>query len=674
MNWYMGMKNFEQIYDDLCLLGKYQERYAWQQRGKFIEGDLRNKRTGGSLDICEYLSKRMRKNNIETYIVFTEKDYNFLHAAVVYKDRWDNQYYIADPTTDMKEFVDKEDTLSFKDKKEKLKQGGSRKRNIDEYINEFGPITLNNILLEDEELEYFSKSNELIAGIEEASKFNQEGFNKYKLNINGTYYSDEGYNHMGITRRGFNKDGIHYKTNKPYDEKGQTKEGKYVYVEEWHNTYNSDGFNRYHEHKNGTYYDDDGYNYKGINKKGFDRESIHYKTNKPYNEEGYKENGEYYYDEEGYDYLGCDEEGYDRDGYDKKEFNKEKIHKNGTKYNDDGYDYEGYNQEGYNDEGVDRQGYNKDGYNKYRVNREGINIDTGEKDSRIILVENFINSNISKQMYCKQENISLDYFNELLYEIFYIYPNISITKDDIDKVAQKSSAIYLAKREKIAKNLVSGKLTFDEYCIDNKGIKFEDLLQELKGTDKELELYRLFGEAFTSGNLDMMDYIKIFEKDKYDSGVYKRTMQKFIDFERRCLKHKELLGIYKKLKGEEKRLETYKKPFNKNEYQKIGQVNKETGNIEFMEITDEHIKYARQYLINKGLYICNSNMQRVFWMFWRKELSFEDIRGVDTLEHTSQEIVEGILPREGAIEEILNETLLEQNIEKEKKGQTQSDE
>lgn len=667
------MKTIDEIYRDLCLKGKYEEKYKWKQRGRFAEGDRNSIYKGGSLDICEYLSNQMRKNGYETYIVFTKRDYEFLHAAVVYRMYGNSEgieYYIADPTTDLKEFAEKGLNNVFvnsryfsdtdKERAKLLKQSKNQKRNIDEFIEEFGPITLDNILLE-EQAEYFSNTSELKAGIRKAIHFNYQGFNRYGLNRNGTYYNDEGrnkdgYNYKGIDRRGFNREGLHYKTNKPYDEKGLNKSGRFDYDEDGYNIY---GFNKYQRHRNGTYYDDEGYDYKGINKKGFNKEGINYRTGAPFDEKGYRGNGEYYYDEEGYDYKGFNESGRDRDGYDRKGFNEEKIHRNGTKYDENGRDSEGYD---------------KEGYNQYGVNREGINIDTGKIDGRIILVQEFADSNTSKQMYCKQKNINLEEFDKLLKEIFSIYPNISITKDDIDKMAQKSSAIYLAKREKIANGLISGEITFDEYCKDNKGIKFEDLLSELQGTEGEVKLYRLFGEAFISKKLDMMDYINIFEKGKYDNTVYKRTMQKFMEFERGCLKYKELLDVYKKLRKEEKRLGRYEKPFKKSEFQKIGCINKETGKIDFIEITDKHIQYARQYLYGKGKYICNSNMQDVFEMFARKELKFEDIEKEKlSTEHTSQEILEGISPREGNIEEILNETLLEQDREKEERGQTQGD-
>lgn len=660
------MKTIDEIYRDLCLKGKYEEKYAWKQRGRFAEGDRNSIYKGGSLDICEYLSNQMRKNGYETYIVFTKRDHRFLHAAVAYGNRKDANYYIADPTTDLKEFAEKGLNNVFvnsiylsdtdKERAKLLKQSKNQKRNIDEFIEEFGPITLDNILLE-EQLEYFSNASELKAGIRKARHFNYDGFNIYGLNKNGTYYNDEGYkkdgyNYKGISRRGFNKEGIHYKTNKPYDERGLNKSGKFDYDEDGYNVY---GFNKYQRHRNGTYYNDEGYDYRGINKKGFNKEGIHYKTGAPFDERGYRENGEYYYDEEGYDYKGFDELGRDRGGYDRKGFNEEEFHRNGTKYDENGRDVEGYD---------------KEGYNKYGVNREGINIDTGEMDERIVLVEEFINSNTSKQMYCKQKNTNLKEFNKLLKEIFSIYPNISITNDDINREAKKSSAIYLAKREKIANGLINGEITFEEYCKDNKGIKFEDLLIELKGTENEAKLYRLFGEAFISKEPDMMEYIKIFEKGKHDRETYKRTMQKFKDFERGCLKYKELSEIYIKLRREEKRLEKYKKPFNRNEVQKVGYVNKETGSTEFIEITNEHIEYAKQYLTANGKYICSSNMQKVFGMFARKELNLKE---EPLIEHSSQEILDGISVREGDVKEILNETLLGQNQEKEIIGQTQED-
>lgn len=673
------MRTIEEIYNDLCLKGKYDEKYAWKQReGKFDSGDGESKYKGGSLNVCEYLSKEMRKNGYETYIIFTQKDYKFLHAAIAYRDKKEDKYYITDPTSDLKAFAERGLNNIYStyisdgelERKKLLKQSENKKRDINGYIKEFGPITLNNILL-DNESKYITKQEEFVLDINKAKQFDRDGFNKYKLNINGTYYDEAGYNYQGINKKGFDKEGIHYKTGKSYDERGRNKNGKFDYDRDGYNMF---GFNKFQRHRNGTYFDDEGYNYRGINKKGFNRKGNHYKTDAPFNENGYKENEEYYYDEEGYDYLGFNELGRDREGYNKKGFDENKIHRNGTKFDEKGRDIEGYNEEGYNEQGIDREGYNQEGYNKYEVNREGINKKTGEKDSRVLLVEDFINSDTSRQNFCKQRNINLEEFNILLKEIFNIYPRIGVTKGEITKIAKKSSAIYLAKREKIAKDLINGELSFEEYCKDNEGVKFEDLLQELKGTDKEIKLYKIFGESFATKKLDMMDYIKIFEKGKYDSGTYKRTMQKFVDFERECLKHKELLEVYKKLKGEERRLGKYKAPFNKSEIQKIGYVNKETGSTEFIEITDEHIEYAKQYLIANGKYVCSSNMQEVFILFAKKELSFEDIENLKTKpEHTSQEIAEGITLRYGEIEDILNETLAEQNKEQEKIGQTQGD-
>lgn len=679
------MSTIDSIYRDLCLKGKYDEKYSWKQRESFENGDHTLRYMGGSLDICEYLSKTMRKKGYETYIVFTKRDYEFLHAAIVYKPSKENKYYIADPTTDLKEYQKNglndisfgTRYLSKADEKraELLEQSNSGKRNIDEYIKEFGTITLSNITLEDEATEYFNGYDELIKGIEEASKFYQ-GFNKYKLNINGTYYDDKGYDYRGLNRRGFNREGIHYKTNKPYNERGLNKSGHFDYDEDGYNIF---GFNRYQRHKNGTYYDDEGFDYRGLNRKGFNRSGLHYKTDAPFNEKGYRENGEYFYDEEGYDYLGFDKLGRDREGFDKKGFNEDGLHRNGSKYDDNGRDKDGYYEDGYDEQGVDKEGYNKDGYNKYGVDREGINRETGEKDSRISLVEDFINSNISRKLYCKQKNINISDFNKILKEISSIYPNIGITPEDIQKEAQKSSAIYLAKREKIANALLNGELTFDGYCHDTKGVKIEDLLIEVKGTDKEIRLYRILGNGFISEKRDMMDYIRVFEKEEYDNGTYKRTMQKFINFERGCLQHKELLDIYKKLKNEEKRLGTYKRPFNKNECGRVGYQNNDTGKVEFMEITDEHIQYAKQHLRNTGKYICGSNMQEVFSKFARGELSFDDIEEErnNATKHTSNEIAEGINPSEGEIEGILEETMAEQdrvnNSEQEKKGQTQGD-
>lgn len=394
------MESIDKIYNKLISEGGYAKKYEWNQRNNIGKTEYFMFTTryyvdykGGSLDYSEYLLKKLRENGYETHIVFTKKDYKYLHAAVVYKDKNDNRYYIADPTTDIKKFTemgldraypwDENKSDSAKKREELTNESTNKRRNIEDYIKDFGKISLYHIYSKGQPEEYIKNYDELENAVKEATEYDKNGFNKF------------------------------------------------------------------YTHRNGTFYDDEGYDFKGRNRKGFDRSGIHYKTNEPFNENGYDENGEYYYDEEGYDYLGYSKEGYDRKEYDKRGFNKDGMHENGTKYDYKGYDVQGYDTQGFDEKGIDREGYNKEGYNKYGVNREGINEETGEKDARITLVEEFIQSDTSRKMFCKSKNINLGDFNKLLKEIFSIYPSINITESDIQKESQKSSAIYLAKRKKL---------------------------------------------------------------------------------------------------------------------------------------------------------------------------------------------------------------------------------
>lgn len=79
------------------------------------------------------------------------------------------------------------------------------------------------------------------------------------------------------------------------------------------NQYDRRGFNNEGKHRNGTYYDTEGYEISGYDRRGFDRNGKH-------------RNGTVF-----------DNDGYDVEGHDKYGFNKNEIHFNGTRQNNDGY-------------------------------------------------------------------------------------------------------------------------------------------------------------------------------------------------------------------------------------------------------------------------------------------------------------------------------------------------
>lgn len=132
----------------------------------------------------------------------------------------------------------------------------------------------------------------------------------------------------------------------------------------------------------------------------------------------------------------------------------------------------------------------------------------------------------------------------------------------------------------------------------------------------------------------MMDYIRLFHIGDIKNNEYQGTIQEFTIFMKGCLKHKELLDLYRKLKREEKRLQGYKEKFNKSRCSdKVGYLNEDTGEIEFTEITDKHIEYAKRHLFNTGKYVCMISMEHVFKQFAKGELTFEDIEN-ESIENT----------------------------------------
>ena len=112
--------------------------------------------------------------------------------------------------------------------------------------------------------------------------------------------------------------------------------------------YDSEGydqydFNRNKIHRNGTKYDNEGFDADGMGKDGYDRF-------------GFDING---FDRDGYNRLGFDINGFDRDGY-----------------NESGYDINGYDRNGYNKQGFNKNGMHKSGnlYDEKGLNVDGVDV------------------------------------------------------------------------------------------------------------------------------------------------------------------------------------------------------------------------------------------------------------------------------------------------------------
>lgn len=102
------------------------------------------------------------------------------------------------------------------------------------------------------------------------------------------------------------------------------------------------------KHKNGTRYDDDGFDKYGYDKYGNKKDSLNAENNKymkskkpdlsKYDERGFIKYTTKHKNGTKYDDNGFDKYGYDKCGYDINGFNRDGYYRNGTKYDDKGFD------------------------------------------------------------------------------------------------------------------------------------------------------------------------------------------------------------------------------------------------------------------------------------------------------------------------------------------------
>ena len=458
--------------------------------------------------------------------------------------------------------------------------------------------------------------------------FDREGINKitktiYDINGYGQYgYDREGYNKEGYSRGGYDKEGYN---KEGYDRKGYDKEG-----------YNKEGYDR------------KGYDKEGYNKRGFDKSGINRITKTSYDRHGYDWYG---YDKEGYDQKGYDKEGYNRDGYDIKGYDRDGYDKDGynengynrrnfdrngincitkTKYDREGYDIEGYDEEGYNKKGYDREGYDKEGYNKEgydregydkegydkggydkegydkedydinEINKEGINKKTGEKDKRIAILEDFLESQKTISEYSKENGILQKYLEMI-----------------VDKIGKK----YPQYREKVEARLNANSNRYYRAVISDKKkllkgeMKIEDV-RNIEGIfsccteDEKKQILEQLLKAMSSHTIGVMNYIRIFDINEINSKTIKLIEDKLdeVNSQAKGSKEKKFVPYIREIHNEKRRIESYSAPYIPIENEKIGHMDSKTGQVQMTQITDEQRDISKRYLRAIGEFICRRTM------------------------------------------------------------------
>ena len=477
-------------------------------------------------------------------------------------------------------------------------------------------------------------------------KFDVNGYDKNGYDRNGydkNGHDINGYDQMGYNSSGFNKNGIHKKTRTIYDENGYDKNRYDRYG------YDTIGYDRYG-------YNKDGYDIIGYNRKGFNREGIHKKTGTIYDENGYDKDG---YDKDGYDKSGYNREGihkktgtiYDENGYDRKDYDRNgininrKLDKNAVErgfvspeknqitktrydikgFDIDGYDKDGYDINGFNRKGISREGvfastgtiYDENGYNIYGIDAQGIDRATGKRSILIIAVEQYIDSNQSIGLFCKKNNINKQQFMQLLKDIPNIYP--SITREQLQEVSARSSSVYLQKREDILQKLVSGEKTFEEYLEQDAGsVNYDQLIAVAQKHGKEDFINSLLISFMVSGKMKYKTYINLFTSKDEGEAFHKSISSHVQELLKLARYNPQFRQYVSNLHKEKTRLEKFKTPVVESEL--IGSKRSYDSGKTFIEVTEEHLQQAKQYVRASGEFVCLATVNEAITKILKGEI------------------------------------------------------
>lgn len=248
----------------------------------------------------------------------------------------------------------------------------------------------------------------------------------------------------------------------------------------------------------------------------------------------------------------------------------------------------------------------------------------GENHPKLILVNNFLSSNTSKKLFCKTNDIREQELDEALQEVGSIYPEL---KQKIEDKNRQTSAIYLSRVEKITTKLLSGEMTLAQYSRENNAnIKISDLLRRIKNFEDRKNLQKIIINAIASGDLQMMDYVRLFSLE-YD---YKTVISSINSFIKETVKElPELQGKGKPInlaQMQVKELKKFEKLYKKSDFLGSSRGFKDNnGEIKMIQITDEHIEYARKYLKLEDEYICYRTMEQAISKLIKGEITKEEI-------------------------------------------------
>lgn len=248
----------------------------------------------------------------------------------------------------------------------------------------------------------------------------------------------------------------------------------------------------------------------------------------------------------------------------------------------------------------------------------------GENHPRLILVNEFLANNTSRKLFCKANDINEQELEEALKEVSEVYPEYK------QKIADKNrqiSAIHLNTVESINKKLISGEMTLVQYSRENNpNIRINELLKGLKNAEDRKSLQKLIINEMASGNLKMMDYVRLFS-EQYSYKTVINSVNSFIKQVQREIP--ELQGRGKPINLAQiqvRELKKFEKQYKKSDFIGLTIGFKDNNDeMKMVTIDSEHIDYAKKYLQLEDEYICYSTMNKAISSLAKGEITKEEI-------------------------------------------------
>ena len=421
--------------------------------------------------------------------------------------------------------------------------------------------------------------------------------------------------------------------------------------------YNSRGFDQYGIHKNGTRFDDDGYDMYEFDKDGYDMSGFNLHG---WNKEGKRYNGSIY-DENGFDVTGThengkkyDNDGYDVDGFNSRGINRRHFYKDGTyqynrnkKYDSAGLDMEGYDKFGWDSEGYDRFGIDCRGYYKNGVRaedsygkrhasgkwRNGLNYKTG----KMLDIDGYDRNGYGRDGY-DRDGYDRDGYDRDGYHRCGGYNRDGLNRNGLTREQQKEQDILDQEKKMEQKKEIANQQRKNYLGLKNKA------------------------EKLAKGEMSLVDYIK----------CSKTSIDDLIDFAKKEHMEAEVIrGLHK----HKKLYAAYKKTFKKEEYLKSNILI-----IDGQEVrpSEEDVDKCMDYLKAEGALICDKTVKDTVRGYLRGEIDITIKE--DALEERIEENNAIISENEQKIADELVGTIIEQqdkiksqqieigNIRKKEKG------